>query len=627
MVQPAIGDPIAAVIAQLHHFQVTSLRLTKERWDAGIRRQLIVLPTGSGKTVVLAVLPQYIGFNRRILVLVQRDTLAHQAKRQIEHWNPDAGEVGIEMGSHHAQGTEQVIVASVQTIGKSRKHKRPDGGFDYTPSRRLLAFNPDAYDAVIVDEAHHSITLSYRMIFRHFGFLDEKFVKTQPAPERLLFGVTATPRRLDGELLNQIYDKKTYEYPIEDAIREGWLVTPRCWRIRTTSNLKDIALKKGSEDLDLEKLAKVVNTPARNALVVREWEKRARDRKTICFAVDVKHAKALAIEFCKTGAQAAAIWSGDPDKKGKLKAFANGELTVLCNCELLTEGYDDRAVSCIVMGRPTASESLFKQCVGRGTRLEEGIMNLLEAIAQGKKVTKRDCIVIDVVDNTDKHSLIVTFAQAYGLPAEMDLEGAGLLEASDLVAKVKRKLSKAPGGAKKLDDSNVASMTELEFFSHEVLESEAEEVDLLKVRFDHVVLQYSQLQWHRLEHDHYVLPLPGKRGALYLYRNKDGYLVLDGTRLPSDEAFTDEGKIRNGPIGEGFVYADRKVYKLLGPKVFSMCDRNSDAAGWKARPATDAQKWKLQPLYKQQGRSIPPQLTQGEASLLITMMDAQAARA
>ena len=98
MVQPAIGDPIAAVIAQLHHFQVTSLRLTKERWDAGIRRQLIVLPTGSGKTVVLAVLPQYIGFNRRILVLVQRDTLAHQAKRQIEHWNPDVGEVGIEMG-------------------------------------------------------------------------------------------------------------------------------------------------------------------------------------------------------------------------------------------------------------------------------------------------------------------------------------------------------------------------------------------------------------------------------------------------------------------------------------------------------------------------------------------------
>jgi hypothetical protein len=279
------------------------------------------------------------------------------------------------------------------------------------------------------------------------------------------------------------------------------------------------------------------------------------------------------------------------------------------------------------MGRPTASESLFKQCVGRGTRLEEGILNLLEAIAQGKKVTKRDCIVIDVVDNTDKHSLIVTFAQAYGLPAEMDLEGAGLLEASDLVAKVKRKLSKAPGGAKKLDDSNVASMTELEFFSHEVLESEAEEVDLLKVRFDHVVLQYSQLQWHRLEHDHYVLPLPGKRGALYLYRNKDGYLVLDGTRLPSDEAFTDEGKIRNGPIGEGFVYADRKVYKRLGPKVFSMCDRNSDAAGWKTRPATDAQKWKLQPLYKQQGRSIPPQLTQGEASLLITMMDAQAARA
>jgi type I site-specific restriction endonuclease len=145
------------------------------------------------------------------------------------------------------------------------------------------------------------------------------------------------------------------------------------------------------------------------------------------------------------------------------------------------------------MGRPTASESLFKQCVGRGTRLEEGILNLFEATTQGKKVTKRDCIVIDVVDNTDKHSLIVTFAQACGLPAEMDLEGAGLLEASDLVAKVKRKLSKAPGGAKKLDDSNVASMTELEFFSHEVLESEAEEVDLLKVRFDHVVLQYSQL--------------------------------------------------------------------------------------------------------------------------------------
>ncbi len=364
-----------------------------------------------GKTVLFAALPLFYKFSRRILVLVQRDTLAKQAKNTIEEWNPYAGSVGIEMGAKHHSNGERIVVASVQTIGKFASNHNSDGSISFKTSKRLLKFNPEEFDAVIVDECHHSVASGYQNILRHFGFLDNHFKKTYPAPKRLLFGVTATPRRLDKKSLSEIYDKKVFEYPIEDAIRDGWLVDPRCFRIRTSVSLAGVNLS----DDNLEKLSKTVNLPARNKLVVKEWKERAADRKTLCFAVDVKHAVDLAREFRDAGVNATAVWGDDPEKTRKLKDFKRGRYSVMVNCELLTEGYDDRTIACVILARPTDSESLFKQMVGRGIRLEPGILNLLQAIANGQVVTKRDLIVLEVLDaRATEHNLAMSFAQAYG---------------------------------------------------------------------------------------------------------------------------------------------------------------------------------------------------------------------
>jgi superfamily II DNA or RNA helicase len=612
-VQPEVVDMTAAILARLHPYQNTSLQIAHTKWMENIRRQVLVLPTGTGKTVLFSTLPIWFNFKKRILVLVQRDTLAKQAKDTIEEWNPYAGKVGIEMGTLYSDG-EKIVVASVQTIGTFKKLKNHDETTTWIPSKRLLKFNPDDFDAVIVDECHHSIAPSYKNIFRHFGFLDMNLKKSEEPPMRLLFGVTATPRRLDKEPLNQVYDKKVFEYPIEDAIREGWLVNPRCFRVRTNIDLESISLS----DDELEKLASAVNTPERNKLIVDEWKLRAPDRKTVVFAVNVQHAVDLAKMFRKAKIKADAVWGNDPDKDKKLNKFKNGKLQVIVNCQLLIEGYDDRSIGCVVLGRPTDSESLFRQMVGRAMRLEKGVLNLLQAIAAEQAVTKRDCIVIEILDNgATEHSLAMTFSQAYGLPDEFDLQGSTLLEAKDALNRLRARVKKKDD-EQKID--KVQSMFDLMELVTQQLQATVEEIDLLKVNFDPMVLSNSQLQWHRVESEHFVLLLPDGLGLIRLRRNVDGFMVLDGNELAESRRFSVTGAIKHGDFGSGFIFADRQVFRRFGQRTFDLCERNSASTGWKTLPASPPQLGRLKKLYDSRGMRMPVGITRGEASLLITQM-------
>ncbi len=603
-------------ITRLHSYQSTALQLSYDYWGSQIRRQMIVLPTGTGKTVLFAVLPIFYRFPGRILVLVHRDTLAEQAKKTIEEWYPDAGPVGIEMGQQHSDG-ERVVVASVQTIGMVRKTKDKHGRtISVETSKRLKKFNPDEFDAVIVDECHHSVAPGYKYIFQHFGFLDEKLKKTNPAPKRLLFGVTATPKRLDGEMLNQIYDKKVFEYPIEDAIREGWLVNPRAYRIRTEISLAAISLS----DDELDKLAAAVNTPERNKLIVDKWMEKAAGRKTICFGVDVQHTKDLAKAFRKAKIKAQAVWGGDPDKDQKLADFKKGKIQVLCNCMLLTEGYDDRSISCVVLARPTDSESLFKQMVGRAMRLPEGVLNLLQAIAKKQVFTKHDCIILDILDaGATEHSLAMSFAQAYGLPDEFDLEGAGLLEAKDKLNRLRPRAERHKETEEEL--KSVKSMSELSELVSRELKASEEEIDLLRVPFDAMVLENSQLQWHKSGEEYFILVLPDRLGSLNLKRSREGVMVLDGSRLEDvSKRFSVTGKIANGNFGDGFRFADNQVMRRFGSRVFDLCERNVNSSSWKSHPASPKQLAILKKFYEKRNLHVPDGVTGAEASLLITQM-------
>jgi superfamily II DNA or RNA helicase len=404
---------------QLRPYQVEALRISKEKWEEGITRQLLALPTGTGKTCIFASLLKHHKFLGKMLVLVHRSELADQTYEKVRAWNPDLPltKLGIEMGLDRCTGWERVVIAGVQSVGR--------GNLD-----RLLKFSPSSFDVIVCDEAHHSVTQTYKNVFRHFGLF-------APGNHKLLLGVTATPYRADERILvPDVYEEVIYNMPLLQAIEAGWLCDVRGRRVWTTENLDSVVL--GEDDFVTYQLSKQVNNRLRNGVIAKEWGKLAPNRKTVVFAVTRNHAIQLAAafrEYCHVKAEA--VWGEDPDRKAKIEAHKGGSLQVLCNCLVLSEGYDDWGIECIVMARPTLSKILFVQMIGRGTRIEDEIskrhLNLNQARENGFPISKTDCMIIDVVDNCKKHDL-VTLASLYN--RGVDLGGKSLTEAAKVTQPV-----------------------------------------------------------------------------------------------------------------------------------------------------------------------------------------------
>jgi ATP-dependent helicase IRC3 len=459
----------------LRPYQQAALQTSKDKFSSGLTRQLIALPTGTGKTPTFAALKDFFGFSGKVMVLVHREELADQAADKIRKWNPGA-RVSIEMGDRWATQHDDFIVASVQSLGRAG-------------SSRLARFKPEEFSAVVCDEAHHSVSPSYQHIFNHFGLLEQNST-------RLLLGVTATPCRGDGVALGKVYDQIVYQMTMLDAIRQGWLVNIRGIRVRTDVRLDGVHTLGG--DFMQNELAKEVNTPKRNEMIVQEWLKHAKDRQTIAFTVDIEHANDLAVAFKKYGVAAESIWGADVNRAEKLAYHKQGHLRVLCNCAVLTEGYDDPAIGCIIMARPTKSNLLFVQMAGRGTRLQPDIQNLNEARSAGVSITKEDCLLMDVVDNTSRHSL-VTLSSIFGL-GNLDLKGVQVTKAIDDIKAAK---DKQPS----LDLSKLEDYTKLSSF--------IENVNLFEVKYPQVVTDNSLLQWHQnTDRDSFVLLLPNNESVV-----------------------------------------------------------------------------------------------------------------
>ena len=166
----------------LRPYQQEALEASKRKFDAGITRQLITLPTGTGKTVLFANLLKHHGIQKKLLVLVHRRELAEQAKEKLGQCNPEIRmRIGLEMGQDEAWRRDHIVIAGVQTIGTQ------------TGAGRLRFFNPSDFGAIVCDEAHHAIANTYRRVFEHFGLHAD-------GNQILLLGVTATPVRSDGRL-------------------------------------------------------------------------------------------------------------------------------------------------------------------------------------------------------------------------------------------------------------------------------------------------------------------------------------------------------------------------------------------------------------------------------------------
>ena len=392
---------------QLRPYQQEALDAINTFSDKGINRQLVVLPTGAGKTVIFSHLPQTKNDSLPMLVLAHRAELLYQAKEKIGWSNPEL-DIQIEQADNVA-GHCDVVVASVPTLGRAE-------------SERILKYPKDYFKSIVIDEAHHAAAPTYRRILDYFN-------------PSLLLGVTATPQRSDNTRLTDVFDEIVYYKTIQDLIEDGYLCSLVGYRIKTETDISGVATNEG--DYVASQLEDAIDTPERNAHIVAAYHSLVPESKAIVFCAGVKHANNLASSFSATQVSTEVIL-GDTsaqDREHILARFKSGQTRVLVNVGVLTEGFDEPSIQSIILARPTRSTLLYTQIVGRGTRLYEG---------------KPHCTILDFVDTT-KGKKPIGLPSLLGLPPEFDLQGQDLIE----VAKKYKELEDyCPGEAVRVLDPN-----------------------------------------------------------------------------------------------------------------------------------------------------------------------------
>lgn len=333
----------------------------------GVRRMVLALPTGAGKTVIFSELIRRA--RHPVLVLAHRDELIEQARDKIERAlraDPQASAhgrrlVAIERGAAKAAAEAWVIVASIRTLHEGRIGK---------------ALGGRGIRLVVYDECHHAVADANRRVLEQVGVFAPDWPGT-------LIGFTATTRRADGRGLGEVFEKIVYTRSLRQMIDDGYLRPLRGLRIDTGHTLGAIPMR--GDDFEPEALEADVDVQDRNVLVARAIQECARDRRTIAFCVGVGHAENLCRALRSLGTAAAMVCGEMPkaDRARTLRRFREGEIDVITNVGVLTEGFDDPGVSAIAMVRPTRSESMYLQCVGRGMRLSPDAA---------------DCLVLDFVD-------------------------------------------------------------------------------------------------------------------------------------------------------------------------------------------------------------------------------------
>jgi superfamily II DNA or RNA helicase len=372
---------------ELRPYQREAIEAVLAARRSGVRRMVVCLPTGSGKTVIFAKLARLA--RRQVLVLAHREELLEQARDKIERALEGARVVAIEQGSRTAPGEASVLVCSIRSL-RDERLARVIAGRDI--------------GLVIYDECHHAAAEDNQRVLRGLGAFDPEWTGT-------LLGFTATTSRGDGRGLDAVFERIVYTRTLPQMIGEQYLAPLRGYRIGTSADLSRISAR---EDFSVEELSEAVDIEERNALVARSIQELARDRRTIAFCVTVNHAQNLARALCVLGVRAGIVHGAMPqDVRARVLAdFREARLQVITNVAVLTEGFDDPGVDCVAMARPTRSEGLYAQCVGRGTRLHPG---------------KRDCLVLDFVDLSALS--LCTLPSLFGMPRDLNLDGGDVTEA------------------------------------------------------------------------------------------------------------------------------------------------------------------------------------------------------
>jgi len=358
---------------------------------------LIVLPTGLGKTVVFSEIVRRFQ-PVRSMVIAHREELIFQAAEKIKRVTGLDG--GIEMGDLHADGwfgtPPPYIVSTIQT-----QCSGGDGG------GRMTKFLPGDFGLVVIDEAHHATSPTYRRVIDYYR---------QNANCKIL-GVTATPDRADEEALGKVFDAVAFDYQILDAINQGWLV-PVHQQMVTVESMDFSNIKTTAGDLNQGELAEVMEEEDNLQRVAVPTVEICGNRRAIVFATTVRQAERLC-EIINRYRPDKAVWiCGKTDKERRRKMLADfkaGVVQYVVNVGVLTEGFDDSGVEVIVMARPTKSRALYAQMAGRGTRPHDSIAHLLGDIATDEErcamirdSVKPACLIVDFCGNAGRHKLVTS---------------------------------------------------------------------------------------------------------------------------------------------------------------------------------------------------------------------------
>jgi superfamily II DNA or RNA helicase len=564
---------LAASMTELRPYQRQCLERLRQRYREGKRRMLVSLPTGTGKTVIFAQFPHYFRMKKRLLVLAHREELLEQALQKFHDADPTLP-VEIEQAGKRASANCKVVIASVATIGRAG-------------STRLAALDPEDFYLIVVDEAHHSVAKTYRAIFEHFKL----FAADTP---RMLVGFTATPRRGDQQGLGEIFEEIAYSRSLEEMIRGHFLCPVAGWRVASNVDLDGVQVKGG--DFVESQLARVVDVAERNALLLRAYQDLAPHRRCIVFCVNVAHAQDVAARFLEAGIRAAAVWGAMPKaaRRATLAELSSGALEVVTNCNVLTEGFDEPRIDCILMGRPTRSRLLYAQMVGRGTRLHSG---------------KSDLLVIDVADNSRKHTLAGLHA-LFDLNPALDLQGSDALMMADRLRAIAERYPW-------VDTQKIKTPRDLELV--------AERIDLFRFTPPDEVQPYTRLSWCATPGGGYRLGLPHREQVVIQPNLLDAWEVT----FHAPDAALGQGQVAGSGaqraaalnLGTARELPDAiRTAEAFVQKQRAAAIRILDlSARWRDQPPSDAQRALLQ----RKGVPIPKGLTRGQASWMIGLLAAR----
>ncbi len=419
----------------LRQYQIDTVAAIARGWSE-YRKQLIVLPTGAGKTIVFCAIAAS-RLPEKTLILAHREELIDQAIAKLHRSTGIFG--GKEKAEFSATLSDSVVIASVQTM-----------------IRRLNKWPKTHFSLVVVDEAHHATADSYQTVLNHF---DSAHV----------LGVTATPDRKDKKKLGKYFETIAKEVSLFDLVHQGYLAPIKIKSLPIKLDLRSVEMMNGDYDPEESSSAITIHLDK----IARAVREHAGFRRVLSFLPLIQTSRTAVYCLEREGVAAEHVDGESTDRAEILKRFEDGRTDVLCNAMLLTEGYDNPVVDCVVPLRPTKSRALFAQMVGRGTRIHPGKQDLLLLdflwLHEKHDLVRPAHLIAGSEDEAEQITKLAEGKCGGNSQSEFDLEGLASEARKAREEKLRAELErKAKRKAKTIDSTELALM----FGAHDAVEYE-----------------------------------------------------------------------------------------------------------------------------------------------------------